>query len=117
MHIFWTIYLGILGTVAIAFLVKGLRTLSLKVDFVISIITWIGLFGFVTNTSIFNPLVWKIVFVCGLLWDVLFSYIGKHDDGEDALEGLSESTKSILTGVTLIITLGPLYYGIYRYAF
>ena len=117
MHFFWTVYLGILGTVAIAFLIKGLRTPSSKVDFVVSVITWIGLFGFVTNTSIFTPLVWKIVFVGGLLWDVLFSYIGKHEDGEEALEGISERTKSIITGITLFITIGPLYYGLYQYAF
>lgn len=117
MHIFWTIYLGILGTVAIAFLLKGLRTPSLIVDFIISVITWIGLFGFVTNTAILTPLIWKFVFVGGLLWDVLFSYIGKHDDGEAAMEDISGREKSILIGVTLLITLGPLYYGLYQYAF
>lgn len=117
MHIFWTIYLGIIGTVAIAFLIKGLRTPFLKVDFVISVITWIGLFGFVTNTPIFNSLVWKIVFVGGLLWDVGFSFFGKHDDGDEALEGVPQFTKYILIGVTLIITLGPLYYGLFKYAF
>jgi hypothetical protein len=107
-HTFWIIYLGILGTSAIGLLLKGkYKTIRTKLDFVISIITWIGLFGFVADKQILTPMTWKIVFIVGLLWDVLFTTI--FYDYEEELPFVAR-----IFGLTLLI---PLYYGIYQYAF
>jgi hypothetical protein len=115
-YIFWLIYLGILGTTAIGFLIKGeYKTKAAKVDFVFSVITWIGLFGYVTNNQILTPLVWKCVFVIGLLWDIIFSF--KYVNKEEAYEEIPPSIRPIVIGITLIIFVGPLYYGLFQYAF
>ncbi|MFD4820346.1 hypothetical protein [Peribacillus butanolivorans] len=117
-HIFWMIYLGILGTAAIGFLIKGAYKTSLaKMDFVISIITWIGLFGYITKTSILTPLVWKFVFVGSLLWDIIFSFMIKDYNSDKKAEELPDSISKLLTGITLVVCLGPLYYGLFKYAF
>ncbi len=116
--IFWMIYLGLLGTVAIGFLIKGkYKTVLAKMDFVMSIITWIGLFGYVTNTQILTPIVWKVVFLGGLLWDVIFSLFLNDYYGEEIDEELPTFLKYAITVVVLVIFVGPLYYGLYRYAF
>lgn len=114
-EIFWYIYLGILGTAAIGFLIKGDKTIFGKLDFVISIITWLGLFGYVTDTPIFTPLVWKVVFVGGIIWDVAFSFIKSHDNHE--LEEMPKPVRYLFVIGTIIILLGPLYYGLFKYAF
>ncbi|OCA81664.1 hypothetical protein A8F94_22665 [Bacillus sp. FJAT-27225] len=115
---FWTIYLGVLGTASIAFLIKGqYKTKLSKLDFVISIITWIGLFGFVTETDIFNQTAWKIITVAAFIWDFLFAMFLKGFDGEEILEELSPVKRKIWMLATFIIMLGPLYYGLFNYAF
>ncbi|KZZ84405.1 hypothetical protein [Bacillus sp. SJS] len=117
-HMLWVIYLGILGTAAIGFLIKGgYKTNLMRVDFVISIITWIGLMGYVTNSSFFNPLVWKFVFFGGLLWDIIFSIKLKDVNGEPLYEEIPKSARPIVIAGSFIVFLGPLYYGLFRYAF
>lgn len=115
---FWTIYLGILGVSSIGFLVGGkYKTIPAKLDFVISIITWIGLFGYVTDNQFLTPLLWKIVFVVGLLWDVIFSFNSKYYSGDKTLDEIPQPFRSIFIVVILIVTIGPLYYGLFHYAF
>ena len=115
-YIFWLIYLGVLGTAAIGLLIKGgYKTTAAKLDFVFSIITWIGLFGYVTNIQILTPLVWKFVFVIGLLWDIIFSF--KYVNKEETYEEIPKSIRPIIVGITLIVFVGPLYYGLFQYAF
>ncbi|MBM7603711.1 hypothetical protein JOC75_001684 [Metabacillus crassostreae] len=117
-NILWIIYLGLLGTTAIFFLIKGMyKTTLTKVDFVISIITWIGLFGFVTNIQILTPLVWKIVFFGGIAWDIFFGlFIQDHYEDED-FEDIPKAVRIVLSFLMLVILIGPLYYGLYHYAF
>jgi hypothetical protein len=118
MNIFWIIYLGLLGTAAIGYLIKGkYKGVLAKIDFIISIITWIGLFGFVTNTKMLSLIIWKIVFVGGLLWDVIYGLFLSDFYKNEADEDIPVLAKKIIAGVILIITVGPLYYGLYRYAF
>ncbi len=115
-NIFWTVYLGLLATVAIGYLFKGkYKTVKEKLDFVMSIITWIGLFGYVTDIQILTPIVWKAVFVGGLLWDVTFSFLFK--DWPSEMNDIPLFFRNILVAITLVILLGPLYYGLYQYAF
>ena len=66
-NIFWIIYLGLLGTAAIGFLIKGkYKTVLSKIDFIISIITWIAGYLVTLQTHpILTPIIWKIVFLCG----------------------------------------------------
>ncbi|MCP3763844.1 hypothetical protein NLX67_15840 [Domibacillus sp. A3M-37] len=117
-HILWIIYLFILGITSIGFLLKGgYRTPAAKVDFVISLITWIGLFGYVTDTHIFTPIVWKVIFVGALLWDVVFSLNSRHYNGETMFKELPRPLRNTFILLTLIMTIGPLYYGLFRYAF
>ncbi|WP_226668169.1 hypothetical protein [Metabacillus litoralis] len=117
-NILWIIYLGLLGTAAIGFLIKGkYKTLLTKVDFIISVITWIGLFGYVTNIQLLTSLVWKIVFVGGITWDLIFGlFIEDHYESEE-LEEIPKTLRMVLTTIILVIFLGPLYYGLFHYAF
>ena len=39
-----------------------------KFDFVVSIITWIGLFGFVFDIQILTSIVWKCIFLFSVIW-------------------------------------------------
>ncbi len=114
--ILWIAYLGLLGAPAIGFLLKGkYKTVPMIVDFVVSAITWTGLFGFVTGMPIGFSLLWKIVFFGGILWDLLFVlFIDKSDE---EIEGVSEGAVKATTIVFSIVMLIPLYYGIYRYGF
>lgn len=115
-NMFWTIYLGILGAVAIGYLIKGkYKTFPAKLDFVISIITWIGLFGYVSNIQIINTSLWQIVFFGALFWDLIYGFF-LADYGEE-FEGVSPPVKYIIIAVVFVILLGPLYFGLYKYAF
>lgn len=115
-NMFWTIYLGILGAVAIGYLIKGkYKTFPAKLDFVISIITWIGLFSYVTNIEIMNTSLWQIVFLGALLWDIIYSFF-LADYGEE-FEDVSPPVKYIIIAVVFVFLLGPLYFGLYKYAF
>lgn len=115
-YIFWLIYLGILAIAAIGILITaGYKTTAAKLDFLFSIITWLGLFGYVTNTNFLTPLVWKFVFVSGLLWDVIFGF--KKFQEESSYKEIPESIRPVIFGFTLIILIGPLYFGLFNYAF
>lgn len=115
----WSIYLGLLAVTAIGFLIKGkYRTVPAKIDFLISIMTWIGLFGFVTNVQMLTPLAWKIVFIGGLGWDIIYSLFFNDYYGEELEDdNLPDSVKKGLVVLCLVIFIGPLYYGLYQYAF
>lgn len=112
--ILWTTYLGILGAFAIGYLIKGgNKTFSAKLDFVISIFTWMGLFGYVTGNELLTPLVWKIVFVGGLAWDFLYGLKKFNEEAEE----VPKAARPFVFGATVLILIGPLYYGLYQYAF
>jgi hypothetical protein len=109
--ILWTIYLGMLGTASIGFLIKRkYKTVKSKLDFIISIFTWLGLFGYVTGIQLFTPIVWKVVFVVGLLWDVVYT-IFLYDDSD------YEEELPVPARIVGLVVLVPLYYGLYHYAF
>ncbi|AZB41815.1 hypothetical protein CEF21_05575 [Bacillus sp. FJAT-42376] len=114
----WVIYLGILGTAAIGFLLKGgYKTTWMRADFIVSILTWIGLMGYVTGSSFFTPIVWKFVFAGGLLWDVFFSFKIKDENGDSIYEEIPKQARPVLIGGSFILFLGPLYFGLFMYAF
>ncbi|WP_342433399.1 hypothetical protein [Neobacillus sp. FSL H8-0543] len=114
--ILWFCYLGILAIASIGMLINGgNKTYLGKLDFVFSFITWIGLFGYVTDNQILTPLVWKIVFVCGLFWDVILSF--KKFNEETRYEAETQSIKLLIFVIPLIFLLGPLYFGLFNYAF
>lgn len=113
--IFWLFYLGVLAIGTIGIIFKGFKTSFEIFDFIFSVITWIGLFGYVTNNQILTPLLWKCVFVIGLLWDFVFGFKKFneeviHDDGPQAI-------KIVIFGLTSIFFVGPLYLGLFIYAF
>ncbi|MEC0128269.1 hypothetical protein [Paenibacillus pabuli] len=114
----WTIYLGLLGTASLAYLLKGKYKTTLgKIDFVVSVMTWIGLLGFVTETDILNSTVWKMVTVTAFLWDLSFAMFLKDYEGEEILEELPIVTRRLWMLLTFVILMGPLYYGLIRYSF
>ncbi|MTH54984.1 hypothetical protein GKZ89_16395 [Bacillus mangrovi] len=117
-HILWVIYLGIIGTAAIGYLLKGgYKTNLLRLDFIISVVTWIGLMGYVTGTSFWTPLVWKIIFFGGLFWDIFFSFKIRNEKGDFVYEEIPKNARPIVFGLSFLVFLGPLYYGLFRYAF
>jgi hypothetical protein len=114
---FWLMYLGLMGATAVWFLIKGkYKNNMTRLDFLISIITWFGLFGYVTETEMLSPIVWKFVFIFGLLWDVLFTiFFAEKFAGDFGLEEEEEMPLAAkLSGLVFVL---PLYYGIYQYAF
>ncbi|CAM4123235.1 hypothetical protein [Mesobacillus thioparans] len=114
----WIIYLGFLGTTAIWFLIKGKYKNNItRFDFVVSIITWLGLFAYVTETEMLIPPVWKMVFIFGLLWDAVFTIFFAERFASDF--GLDEDAEPMPLAAKLsgLITVAPLYYGIFQYAF
>ncbi|MDQ0859717.1 hypothetical protein [Bacillus sp. V2I10] len=116
LNILWSIYLAFLGITAIGLLVKGsYNTTVAKLDFVFSIVTWIGLFGYVTNNQIFTPLIWKFVFVGGLIWDVVFGI--KKFNEETVNEDIPPAIRTVIIVCLLLILIGPLYFGLFNYAF
>ncbi|WP_347551899.1 hypothetical protein ABFG93_07285 [Pseudalkalibacillus hwajinpoensis] len=114
--VLWIAYLGLLGAPAIGFLLKGkYKTVSMKIDFIVTATTWTGLFGYVTGLSIGVAILWKIIFFVGILWDLLF--VIYFDQSDEKIEELSEVAVKATTIVFSVVMLIPLYYGIYRYAF
>jgi hypothetical protein len=114
----WFIYAALLGTATIGFLIHSRHAdFPVKFDLAVSIVTWIGLFGFVTNNQILDPLVWKIVFFGALLWDVLFSFKLKSQFEKEEPEAASGAIGTFFMAVSTVILLGPLYYGLFHYAF
>lgn len=111
-QIFWYIYAALLGTSTIGFLIHGGRKpFMVKIDLFVSIVTWIGLFGYVTSNDILTPLVWKLVFFGALFWDIIFS-MSLRRQFED-----SETPNTLGTVIFTIVLLAPLYYALFHYAF
>ncbi|HBU82639.1 MAG TPA: hypothetical protein DEF35_13540 [Paenibacillus sp.] len=117
-YFLWTMYLGLLGTASLAFLFKGKYKSKLsKIDFIVSVITWIGLLGFVTETTILTPAFWKIVTVIAFLWDISFTMLLKDYEDKEILEELPIAVRRVWMLITLVIMIGPLYYGLFKYSF
>ncbi|WP_250886741.1 hypothetical protein [Bacillus sp. SM2101] len=106
--VMWSIYLIFLAASLIVFLyVEKLKTKRQKLDLVMHIITFIGLFGYVYNVQMLTPFIWMIIFVCALIWGItgiVFppGYIKKL---------------SIIESIFGVLISIPLYYGLYQYAF
>ncbi|MFT8322281.1 MAG: hypothetical protein ABF649_15400 [Bacillus sp. (in: firmicutes)] len=116
-QIVWMVYLGFLGIGVIGLLINGrYRTMLAKIDFCISVITWIGLFGYVTNNQFLTPFVWKFIFIGALLWHIFFSLNSKYYDGDRTLEEMPKAVRRIIF-IMLLVIIAPLYYGLFRYAF
>jgi hypothetical protein len=117
--IFWMTYLAVLAMIAINSLIKGMvNTVLKKLDFLISIFTWTGLLAYVTNIQILTPIVWKTVFVVGLIWDIFFcfyiTFLEKEHFPDDEEIPLAVRINGLVIGLAF---LAPLYYGLYQYAF
>ncbi|PLT35922.1 hypothetical protein [Bacillus sp. V5-8f] len=116
-NLLWTVYLALLATVTIGFLIKGkYKTFLEKIDFFISIFTWIGLFGYVTDTQILTPAVWKAVFIGALIWDISFTVFFNKLYQEET-EGIPVHVQKMISAISLVILIGPMYYGLFHYAF
>ena len=106
----WKIYLVIVAMLAIISLVRGMfQTPIQKFDFVVSIITWIGLFGFVFDIQILTPIVWKCIFLFSVIWTLTAVFVFRLYEERD------EPLPFIFKLIGIIPTL-PLYYGLYQYA-
>ena len=116
-QIFWFIYAAFLGTATVGFILhSGPLNFPVKFDLVVSVITWIGLFGFVTHNQIFDPIVWKFVFFGGLAWDIIFAFTLKKQF-EHEREEVAGPTGTFFVVLSTALFLGPLYYGLFQYAF
>ncbi|HDR7913320.1 hypothetical protein [Bacillus pretiosus] len=107
----WKVYLVIVAILTITPLVRGMyQTPIQKFDFVLTIIMWIGLFGFVFDAEILTPLVWKCIFVFSVSWTLSAVFVLRLYEEKD------DSLPFIFKLIGIIPTL-PLYYGLYQYAF
>ena len=85
--------------------------------YLVSVITWIGLLGYVKHIQWLNPLTWKVITIFGLLWEILFGMLLKDHQGKEILAEISLRKRRLLMFFTLVLILGPLYYGLFRYSF
>ena len=112
LQIFWYIYAAILGTSTIAFIIHGGRKEpAVNIDIAVSILTWVGLFGFITQTQILSSGFWKAVFFGAILWDIIFSLMLKRHFDE------SEGGGTVAAMIFGFVLLAPLYYALFQYAF
>jgi len=82
------------------------------VSIIISIISTVGLYGFVNNKQFFSKSFWKIVFLVTVIEIIATTIYGVLEDAvELGVEGMI-----FVTGFTLFI-LYPLILGLYRYGF
>lgn len=117
-HTFWVIYLGLAGVSLVDLFLKSRgNTAAVKMECAISLITWVGLFGYVTNNPILTPLIWKFVFIGALLWDILFTVQRKSREGDVELNGMPKLNKKTVSLLLPVVTIFPLYYGLFHYAF
>lgn len=99
------------SNVSYYFVSKGMfQTPIQKFDFVVSIITWIGLFGFVFDIQILTSIVWKCIFLFSVIWTLTAVFVFRLYEERD------EPLPFIFKVIGIIPTL-PLYYGLYQYAF
>lgn len=114
-ELFWSIYLAALAVAFLYVLFTYEKDKLTFVDLAVSVFTWVGLFGYVMDEALLTPFFWKFVFIGGLLWDVTFSFKRMVDDPE-----LDEVPKKVMYPAFVVFTavmIGPLYYGLYQYAF
>ncbi|MGM7680989.1 hypothetical protein ACSVDA_02430 [Cytobacillus sp. Hm23] len=106
--VMWSIYLIFLVASTIGFLfMEKLKTKRQKLDLVIGIITFIGLFGYIYNIQLLTPFIWMIVFVGALIWEITGIFF-------PAGYKLEPSIKEKIIGFLGSI---PLFYGLFQYAF
>lgn len=116
-QIFWYIYAAFLATSTIGFFIHGgYKSPIFLIDLAFSVIAWVGLFGFVTHYQIFTPFVWQVVLAAVVLWDLLFFFFIKAYFAEAEPEAGSASM-TVISGVMMLVLLGPLYYALFQYAF
>lgn len=107
-HILWVIYLGIVGTNTIFSILRGeYKTRLAKIDLLFTIVSFIGLFGFITNHIIFTLSFWKVFFVFLIIWEIWYSFIYFRRE-----QGISVMTVPFI----LLLSL-PVYIAVYSIAF
>lgn len=116
-QIFWYIYAAFLATSTIAFFIHGgYKSPVFLVDLAFTIIAWVGLFGFVTHSQIFTPVVWQVILAVVVLWDLLFFFFIKSRFAVEAPESDTLSM-TMASAALMLLLLSPLYYALFQYAF
>ncbi|TWT06438.1 hypothetical protein FQV26_01075 [Planococcus sp. CPCC 101016] len=116
-QIFWYVYAAFLATSTIGFFIHGAyRSPVFLIDLAFSVIAWVGLFGFVTHHQIFTPFVWQVILAAVVLWDLLFFFFIKAYFTAEEPEA-DTASMTIISGVFMVVLLGPLYYALFHYAF
>ncbi|MGE6369295.1 hypothetical protein ACQKDD_14625 [Planococcus kocurii] len=116
-EILWYMYAAFLATSTIGFFIHGgYKSPVFLIDLAFTVIAWIGLFGFVTHSQFFTPIVWQVVLTVVVVWDLLFFlFIKARFTEEEAEAGTLSMT--VFSGLLMLVLLGPLYYALFQYAF
>ncbi len=116
-QIFWYSYAAFLATSTIAFFIHGgYKSPIFLVDLAFTIIAWVGLFGFVTHSQIFTPIVWQVILAVVVLWDLLFFFFIKSRFAVKEPESATVSM-TIASAALMLLLLSPLYYALFHYSF
>ncbi|MFJ7469224.1 hypothetical protein ACIQWI_11735 [Peribacillus frigoritolerans] len=109
----WKIYFWLIIAISIASMfVKSVHGPVIETtDTVISIISTIGLFGYVYNKQMLSKSFWKFVFIITVIEVLTYTMLDVLNDPELGVGGMI-----FVTGFTLII-LYPFFLGLYRYGF
>lgn len=106
--ILWIIYIGIIGTnTFISVWNGGYKTILAKLDLTFSLVSLIGLVGYVVGYDILNQEFWKTFFVLWILWEVSYTLV---------VFRRVEKAPAINI-IVIYIMLSPVYYGVFKYAF
>lgn len=109
----WKIYFWLILAIEIASMfVETVHGSVVEItDMVISVISTIGLFGYVYKKQLLSKLFWKFVFIITVIEGLAYTMLDVLNDPELGVGGMI-----FVTAFTLII-LYPFFLGLYRYGF
>ncbi|MFE4898700.1 hypothetical protein [Peribacillus butanolivorans] len=109
----WKIYFWLIIAISIASMfVEAVHGPVIETtDTVISIISTIGLFGYVYNKQLLSKSFWKFVFIITIIEVLAYTMLDVLNDSELGVGGMI-----FVTAFTLII-MYPFFLGLYRYGF
>ncbi|MFJ7365673.1 hypothetical protein ACIQWQ_16375 [Peribacillus frigoritolerans] len=109
----WKIYFWLIIAISIASMfVESVHGPVIETtDTVISIISTIGLFGYVYNKQLLSKSFWKFVFIITVIEVLTYTMLDVLNDPELGVGGMI-----FVTAFTLII-MYPFFLGLYRYGF
>ncbi|WP_034671797.1 hypothetical protein [Ectobacillus panaciterrae] len=106
--VLWFLYVGFVIISAIGSIMNGrFKTIRQKLDLFVSVVVLTGVIGYIMGIELLASVIWKAIFVFGLIWDLLFTIVWYDYEKELPLPARA-------IGLIVIV---PMYYALFQYAF